>query len=137
MADFSSAQLPADDLGFTEATAGDVPAQQLSGQVADSTPPTIANILPTPGTPIDRSQAITFDVLDNVSAFRRVEVFVALGGDTFVVHDGDTFKGQFTNLSSRTPIAGGYHFSVRKNGGWIQPPSFEVHAVDTAGNEAS
>ncbi len=103
----------------------------------DTIDPTIGNFAPAPGTPLQRNTAVAFDVLDNASALRRVEVSVTLGGDTFVVHDGDTFLGQYVNLSTRAPIVGGFRFSVRRNGGWITPPTFHVHAVDTSGNEAS
>jgi len=102
----------------------------------DTVPPTIGNFAPTPGTPLQRNTAVSFDVLD-LSGLLRVEVSVTLGGDRFVVHDGDTFVGQYVNLSTRSPIVDGFRFNVRHNGGWIEPPTFRVHAVDTSGNEAS
>lgn len=106
------------------------------GSSGDVQPPTIGNFVPSVGTPIKRSDAIQFDVLDNLSSLRRAEIFVTLDGETYVVHDGEKFRGQFSNLSTRTPIAGGFRFIVRRNGGWTTPPTFEVHATDTSGNEA-
>jgi hypothetical protein len=107
------------------------------GAGGDEVPPTIENFVPAVGTPLKRSDSIRFDVLDNVSSLRRAEIFVSLAGETYVVHDGEKFRGQFSNLSTRTPIAGGFRFTVKRNGGWTSPPTFEVHAVDTSGNEAS
>ena len=102
----------------------------------DTTSPTISNFNPTVGTPLVRSDSITFDVLDNLSALRRVIVLVTLSGETFCVHDGFSFKGEFTSLSTRSAMSGGYHYSLKRNGGWTSPPTFEVLAVDTSGNEA-
>jgi len=107
------------------------------GAGGDTTPPTIENFVPAVGTPLSRSDAVQFDVLDNVSLLRRVIVIVTLAGEPCVVHDGFSFRGQFSNLSTRASIAGGFRFIVKRNGGWTTPPTFEVFAIDTSGNEAS
>lgn len=98
--------------------------------------PVIDNFSPSVGTPLARSDSVAFDVTDDTGLL-RAEVFVTLGGDTFVVHDGDIFRGAFANLSTRSPIAGGFRYNVKRNGGWIESPTFEVHATDTSGQEAS
>jgi len=99
--------------------------------------PVIGNITPSAGTPISRDQAITFDVTDPVSAFRRiiVEVTNADTGIAEVVHNGDTFLGFYSGLSGRSLIANGWRYSVRRSGGWTGSPSFRVYAVDITGLE--
>ena len=104
---------------------------------ADTTPPTIENFDPVVGTPLRRSDEIAFDVIDNLSALRRVIVLVTLADETFCVHDGFTFKGEFVGRSSRSSIPGGYHYRLRRNSGWTDAPTFEVCAIDTSGNEAT
>lgn len=98
--------------------------------------PVIDNFAPAVGTPITRDKIISFDVTDDTGLL-RAEVFVTLGGDTYVVHDGERFRGSFTNYSSRAVIANGFRYNVKPNGGWTSSPTFEVHAVDTSGQEAT
>lgn len=106
------------------------------GASGDSTAPVIGNFDPPVGTPLARSQLVTFDVTDETLLVRCV-VIVELAGEVYVVHDGDRFCGSFTNYSSRSAISGGFHYSVRPNGGWTHAPRFEVLAFDTGGNEGS
>lgn len=112
----------------------------LGGVAGGGAAPVIDNFDPPVGTPLARSDSVSFDVTDDTGLLRG-EVFVTLGGDTFVVHDGDNFRGQFANLSSRSPIvaglSSGFRYTVRRNGGWIESPTFEVHATDTSGQEAT
>lgn len=100
----------------------------------DITDPLIDNFDPPVGTPLNRNDAVSFDVTD--LNLVRAEVFVDIGGDVFVVHDGDRFRGNFSNYSTRSVITNGFRFTVRRNGGWIAAPAFEVHAIDSGGNEA-
>ncbi len=109
-------------LAFTFAAAGD--------------PPVIGNFSPAVGTPLARNDTVSFDVTDPTGLLRG-EVFVVLGSDVLVVHDGDRFRGRFTNFSSRAAIVDGFRYTVRPNGGWTSAPTFEVHATDTDGNEAA
>lgn len=102
----------------------------------DVVAPVISNFAPSVGTPLNRSDFVSFDVTDDTGLLRG-EVFVRLGDDVFVVHDGEKFRGRFTNFSSRAAITGGFRYTVKPNGGWTQAPIFEVHAVDTSGNEAT
>jgi len=112
-----------------------VPLQRC--QFADTLDPVIDNFNPPVGTPLVRSDSVSFDVTDN-RALRRALVLVTLDGETYCVHDGFAFRGEFANpQSSRTPIVGGYHYIVKRNGGWTTPPTFEVLAIDTSGNEAT
>ena len=100
--------------------------------------PTIANISPTAGTAITPTTAISFDVTDTGSIRRTiVTVTQADTGIKEVVHDGNAFAAPFSTLSTRTAIAGGYRFSVRRYTGWTGTPTFAVYAIDTEGNENS
>jgi len=51
-----------------------------------------------------------------------------------VAHDGAGFGPDYATLSTRTVIANGYHYSLRRDGGWPYAPELEVHAIDVAGN---
>jgi len=102
----------------------------------DTTPPVIDNFDPVVGTPLARNASVRFDVTDEIS-LRRVIVLATLGGETYVVHDGFAFRGDFSNLSTRSAIANGWRYTVKRNGGWVDAPTFEVCAIDTSGNEAS
>lgn len=103
---------------------------------AETTPPAINSFVPAVGTPLDRNQSVQFDVTDETSLLRAV-VLVTQGDDLLTVHDGERFRGRFTNYSTRQAISGGFRYTVRPNGGWISAPTFEVFAVDTSGNAAS
>lgn len=99
-------------------------------------PPVLGNILPIVGTPIAKDQAVTFDVTDTGN-MRRIIVTVTQSdtGVAEVVHDGDGFRGYYAVLAGRTAIAGGWHYSVRRSGGWTGAPTFRVYAFDVTGNE--
>jgi hypothetical protein len=101
----------------------------------DTTQPTIGNFMPSVGSPLARSSSVSFDVLDEV-ALRRVLVLVRLGASTYCVHDGFVFRDRFAVMSTRSAIAGGFRYTVKRDGGWIEAPTFEVLAIDTSGNEA-
>jgi len=127
MADHPQRRIDAADLVPT--------ARSAHGGTGDTTAPTIGNFDPVVGTPLERNSPVSFDVTDDV-ALRRVAIFVTHNDQTLVVHDGDSFRGEFSNYSTRVAIAGGWRYSVRRNGGWITSAVFEVIAIDTFGNEA-
>jgi hypothetical protein len=108
-----------------------VPAFTFAG--GGGAAPVIGNFSPSVGTPIGRNESVSFDVTDDTGLL-RAEIWVTLGIDTFVVHDGDVFLGAFA-ISTRSTIAGGFRFTVRRNGGWPSSPTFTIHATDTAGQE--
>jgi len=114
-----------------------VPTRQNphGGAGGDVTPPTIGNFDPAPGSTIESNTPIAFDVTDD-QALRRVAIVVTQRDQKLVVHDGDGFSSGFRNYSTRTPTSGGWRYSVRRDGGWLSTPVFEVIAIDTSGNEA-
>ena len=103
----------------------------------DTTPPVIANMTPTPGTLLQPTDPISFDVTDNTGLFRRVmvAVFFPSTGITELVHDGDGFLGFFATSSSRALIAGGFRFTLLRVGGWLSSPTVRVFPIDRSGNE--
>jgi hypothetical protein len=103
--------------------------------VGDASAPTIENLVPAAGETIAANTVVEFDVIDNLNALRRVLVLVTHTGKTLVVHDGDSFYGEFSD-SVRTPVAGGYHYEIERTGGWLTGVRFRVAAIDTSGNEA-
>lgn len=106
------------------------------GGGGDPVAPTVENITPAAGSPISSGTTLGFDVVDNV-ALRRVVVLARfVGGAQDVVHDGDAFAATYARGSTRTAIAGGWRYRIRRVGGWPSSPSILPLAVDTSGNEA-
>lgn len=108
----------------------------LAAGASDAVPPEVSNVSPDPALPISRGTVLSFDVTDNVGI---AAVWI---GATFpriakreVVHDGDGFGPGYAG-STKTPITGGFHFEIRRVGGWPrgQSPRLSIEAVDTAGN---
>lgn len=110
---------------------------------ADSSPPVIANLSPTPGE-ISGSRysamrtPIEFDVYDTAPGLRIVVVtleYAAVPGVKYVVHDGSNFNGDFASTTSvRTAIEGGYHYKVLPIRGWRGHFNLWVYALDQDGN---
>lgn len=120
------------------------------GSVADSTDPSIENMTPTPGVapgepggfPADYATAkftpIEFDLVDVAPGLATFVIWCQfpLEDDAIVVHDGVSFRGQWSARSTIEAIANGYHLSVLPSSGWPpgEIPDFTVRAVDAAGN---
>lgn len=101
----------------------------------DTTLPEIANFLPPAGTGIANDQAIQFDVTDESGVAAVVLLASFPDGSVEVVHDNIGFRGKYIGgVNTRASIANGYRFTVRRLGGWIASPTFEVLSVDTSGN---
>lgn len=103
---------------------------------SDETSPAVSIIDPPPGTPIGRSQPIRLRVTDD-TGLRNVILYLRFSGQqaSEVVHDGCCFLAPYTQGSRRTVIAGGFEFSLMRQGGWPGNPSLSVRAFDTGGNE--
>lgn len=106
----------------------------------DTATPSIGNFVPSAGSAILSTTVIQFDVTDNMSLFRRILVTARFpNGSHEVVHNGDTFTATYNSGdNTRSVIAGGYRYTVRRNGGWTigSNPTFFIYAIDFAGNEA-
>ena len=100
----------------------------------DTTPPTIDNFDPPVGTQLGTKQAVSFDLKDN-QGLKRGAVFVVQSEGNLVIHDGDSALAPF--MVTRTPIANGFRYTVRRGGsGWTAAPVFRYLVTDVSGNEA-
>lgn len=126
-------------LGSNAAHAASVVYLQEPGVSGDTTPPAIANVTPAPGTPILRTQAVTFDVTDASPGLRRVLPAVHFPGipNTELVHDGDDFTENYRDRSAREAISGGFRYTILRKDGWPDAPTLIPFAYDQDGNEAA
>lgn len=114
-------------------------ASSGGGSTADTTPPVLSNFSPAFGNAIASTQPISFDITDN-SGFLKLTVllasFAGLVG-TEVIYDGTNFNpGLYTNSNNVvTPITGGLHFKLLRDGGWPGAITLLPLVVDPAGNE--
>ncbi len=104
----------------------------------DSLPPVISNLSPPAGSVLEPNDPVSFDVTDD-KGFRRIIVTVTQAGEGVeeVAHDGEDFRGYYQNVSSRTLIDEGWHYAVRRLGGWSSAPTVRVFAIDVGGNEGT
>lgn len=100
--------------------------------------PVVANRTPTPPSLIDSDDSVSFDVT-SVPALQRVMVFVLLPGAEVqeVVHDGTDFTSRYSAFSSRTAIANGFRFTIRRQPVWPDSPTVAIFAINTALEETS
>lgn len=103
----------------------------------NATPPVIGNFSPAPGVTISPGRAISFDVTDDAGALGRVIVLVEYPSGAYeVIWDGDRFAAAYVAGSTRSAIANGFNFSVKRLGSWPGSPTIRALAIDTSGNEA-
>jgi fibronectin type 3 domain-containing protein len=103
----------------------------------DATAPVVASVSPAPGDTVTATTPLVVDVTDAGGSLRRAIVTVRQAGVEEVAHDGERFVGFFAALSSRSPVSGGWRYSLRRSGGWTSSPAVRVYAIDTSGNEAT
>ena len=97
--------------------------------------PVVDNFSPATGTTVSQFGTVGFDVTDDSGIFRRLLVTAEQYGVQEVVHDGESFRAPYLN-STRTPIAGGYQFVVRRDsGGWVTDPNIVAYPIDQQGLE--
>lgn len=102
----------------------------------DVTAPAVADVVPAAGTPLQRTGAVAFTVSD-AGGLRAVLVLARYETDDYeVIHDGAAFAPKFAGISSRSVVANGYRYTVRRRGGWPAGPTITAIAIDNAGNEA-
>lgn len=104
---------------------------------ADTTAPTVQNLIPVSGVLPTTRTPIEFDVVDVDPGLAAVIVTVKFRSEaeTWVVWDGFKFLPPFEAESARTDAIEGFHFSILPTPGW---PDFvedlRVYAIDQAGN---
>lgn len=123
-----------DDYGNTTTNTDETPLLRIGAGNSDSTPPTVTDIVPAPGTPIGRQQIVSVTVEDAIG-LRRVLLTVTLGGVTEVAHTGEGFVAPYSLGSYDAPTANGRRYHLKRTGGWTAPPTFSVYAFDVDGNE--
>jgi hypothetical protein len=101
---------------------------------ADATPPTVTLLSHAPGDAIGANDAVRLRVTDP-GGLKRVKLFVQMGDEQYVIHNGYSFRPRYAQGSTRSAVTNGYEFVLLRSGGWFAAPTFEVHATDLAGNE--
>lgn len=102
--------------------------------------PTVENFQPPEGTPITAGTALTFDVLNaNPLVSIIISVIYRQTGATELVYNREGFSANFAPTggfigSERQTISGGWHFILRRRGGWPLAPSIVVEGADDQGN---
>lgn len=107
--------------------------------VPDTTPPVVSNYDPAQNTAISSTTAIEFDVTDETGQFCSIMVtaFFANTGAWEVIHTGSAFSPTYLAGSGRSVITNGFHYIVRRTGGWSLSPTIITFAVDAGGNEST
>lgn len=110
-----------------------------AGVAPDETAPVITNLEPSDGT-VRPQTVVSFDVTDE-TALAHVLIAVSWTHPTTgarvveVVHDGDNFRGAYGgSVNVRTAITDGYHYAIRRDGGWLASPTVEFFPIDAGGN---
>ena len=107
--------------------------------VPDTTAPVVSNFSPVEGTTLDPSDSVEFDVTDNSDSFARNMIAVAFAdGTQELAYDGLTFTARYLAASTASVITGGFHYTLRRTGGW-PGDSLTVRAfsTDAEGNNES
>lgn len=126
-----------DEWGGAQLLLGSLPSPPIPPVDNPALHPQIVNHSIAPGVAIVSTQAIAFDVIDVTGNFTRIVVACTQAdtGIAEVVHNGASFRGKFAASSSRVAIAGGFRYTVLRDGGWTGAPTFEVYAENTQGLE--
>lgn len=100
--------------------------------------PVIGAFTPSAPGPIDKDQAIDFDVTDD-SALQHVVIHAVYGsGAAEVIFDGTSFLPPYDTNSVQSGISGGFNFSLRRDGGWRDASTtISVTALDDGGGETT
>lgn len=105
------------------------------GEGVDDFPPWVGNWLPFAGAEIARLTAIEFDVTDDYGLEdTHVLVVFPAGVTETVFTEAGGFTENYRRGSGRKPINGGFHYAVRRTGGWPNASvRVDVTAADIAG----
>jgi hypothetical protein len=84
---------------------------------------------------ISKDAALGFNVTDDSGALKRI--IVELIGEELseIIYDGVSFSSLYLAGSSKSAIANGFNFSIRRTGGWQEDPYLGVFAIDEGGLE--
>lgn len=99
---------------------------------------TVSNYVPAAGSSITPGDPVSFDVTGAPLVALVITTFYPDTGATEVVFDRDGFtanyaaNGSFLGSEQQT-ISGGFHFIVRRRGGWPFSPQIKAHGGTTDG----
>lgn len=99
-------------------------------------PPYVANVSPPDLSTIAPTDPLSVDVVAPSGARRFIlaVVFPTTDNAPELAHDGDNFRTRYA-ASTRTPVAGGYRYVLRRSDGWYARPSPLIFAFDVFGQE--
>ena len=101
--------------------------------------PVAVNFSPTVGNTVGFDQAIQFDILDTnlpPGDLAGVIILCDFGFFDEVVHSGIAFEFDYAQFSTRTPIPGGFHYSLlRTPPGWWGNVRLTILAFDGNGHQ--
>jgi PKD repeat protein len=112
------------------------------GSVGDAVAPVITIVSPAAGGNVYADTIVTLDVTDETGLALVAILAVCRDSDGNVVtedivHDGDAFRQHYQSMANtRTAIADGYRFTIRRDDGWTGSPTFEYLILDAGGNFA-
>ena len=102
--------------------------------------PVVTNFFPPKDTPIFPYTPLTFDVLTG-STIAAMVIYVDYGSTDAVevVFGVNGFTGNYQPQgaflgSEKQTISGGFHFILRRRGGWFSSPTIRAEGADTNGN---
>lgn len=114
--------------------------------VVDNVAPVISIISPTAGSTLSSSSAaIAIRVKDygvenaDNGILKRAFLYATFSDGTHaeLVHDGTSFSATYSASSTRTPITGGFDFSIVRTGGWRTNPTITAYGIDAFANEST
>jgi len=142
MAFFSSTALPSQLASKTPGGYERAPAPRwvaivspLPGGPGQSSPPVVSNLEPPAGSLVRPDTPISFDITD-ADGFSLIIPMMSLNDFTTpepVTNNLDGFEPLYQG-STRTAITGGYHYVLRRKGGWTATPRLIIWAVDRVGS---
>ncbi len=114
------------------------PEEEVEVPVEDLVPPVIDQVDPPTLTSLLAIDPVTFRATDSSGSL--LVVFIAVlfpdTGEHEVIYNGDQFSPRYKSLSSKTPVANGAIWRVRRVSGWPSQPTIQVKVFDLAGNTA-
>jgi len=101
--------------------------------------PVVSNILPTPGSNIQETNILSFDITDDSGQFKRIIIHAYFPTLRIkeVVHDGGFGPTYTDSANIVTVISGGYNYALRRDGGWPSNPTIIPYVIDISGSENS
>lgn len=123
-------------IGLTQPAIGSAHVVQTAEAAGPSNAPTITNLVPAMNAPLSLGGAVQFDITDvDTDAVLRVFIdaaFVGLDAEEVIHRPSTGFAARYA-ASTKTTIAGGFRFVLRRAGGWPAPPRVHVEAIDDRG----